>query len=156
MTSKSVEVTIIVVEVRVVFAEGIRRGLAAKVGDHLHFVIRPWLCFWSKAMVINHETFWIHSQAWICNMSLEWMFLNGKQKLPLKKKFVDSSEIIFAKVYHRRQNVILRSFSTDRVSQEDGKVTSSSSSSSSSSLFCHCFCHCAAHPRPPTTSSSSS
>ena len=39
--SKIVEVTIIVVEVRVVFAEGIRRGLAAKVGDHLDFVIRP-------------------------------------------------------------------------------------------------------------------
>ena len=34
---------------------------------------------------------------------------------------------LFCKVYHRRQNVILRSFSTDRVSQEDGKVTSSSS-----------------------------
>ena len=37
MTSKLVEVTIIVVEVRVVFAEGIRRGLAAKVEDHLDF-----------------------------------------------------------------------------------------------------------------------
>ena len=32
--------TVIVVEVRVVFAEGIRRGLAAKVEDNLDFVLR--------------------------------------------------------------------------------------------------------------------
>ena len=37
---KEIVKTIFAVEVRVVFAEGIRRGLAAKVEDHFDFVLR--------------------------------------------------------------------------------------------------------------------